>query len=370
MSDSDDAAEVVTDGGSAPQPPVTDPPASHPASPGPPPLGLMTPLAALGLLALFTGRVLAPALKGVSVGTGKLVYAVALTGDVSSQICAFLGMMAAIVIVLAASRSRLPVVVRLAALGLGGFAVLPTVWALHEPVNHLSAALVGVSASLLALLAVPSALRAPFARAPGVVIGLVALGGLVRLGAVALAFQSSEPRFGHLAAAAREVATGAFLCDAVAVAVALAWVSSRRGSPGRERSRLTSPVTLVVLALALVCTRQALAGQPYDAHGIDVLFWRAAANLRNQPEAGLPQGFRVFVSFLAPLVAVAALRVRDPLAAPFGAAVALALASRGAVEMPPCALMLIVGALGAALIASDGRGVWAAIDRSRRSPLL
>jgi hypothetical protein len=298
----------------------------------------------------------------VSVSMGRLVHSVALVGDVSSQIFAFMGMMTAVIAVLAASRSRLPLGVRLVALTLGGFAVLPTVWALHEPVNHLSAALVAASASLVALVAVPSALRAPFARVPGVVIGLVALGGLVRLGAVAFAFQAGEPRFGYLAAPAREIATVAFFCDAIAVAIALVRVSPRR------TARLTSPVTLVILAIALVCTRQALAGK--DGDGLDLLFWRAAMHLRSMPEAALPLGFRIFVSFLAPLVAVAALFTRDasiPHAAPLGAAVALALAARGAVEMPPCALMLIVAALGAALAAGDGRGLWAAIDQSKRS---
>ena len=352
----------ILEGASPPQAPSAAPPPSVAPDAPNPVLELMTPLAALALVALFTGRVLAPALKGVSVGTGKLVYTVALTGDVSSQVFAFMGMMTAMVAVLAAARSRLPLGVRLVVLALGGFAVIPTVWALHQPVNDVSAALIAVSAGVLALVVVPSALRAPFARTPGVVIGLVALGGLVRLGAVGLAFQSGQPRFGYLGAAAREVATAALLCDAAAVAVALLWVSqrSRAARPGK----LTSPVTLVILAVALGCTRQALAGQPFDAPGIDVLFWRAATHLRSVPEAALPLGFRVFISFLAPLVAVGALVVKDPLGARLGAAVALALAARGAVEMPPCALMLIIAALGTALTASDGRSLWAALDRS------
>ena len=127
---------------------------------------------------------------------------------------------------------------------------------------------------------------------------------------------------------------------------------------------MLSPVTLAILAIALICSRQALAGQPYEASGINVLFWRSATHLRSVPDAGVPLGFRVFVSFLAPLVAVGALFVRDPLGAPFGAVVALALAARGAIEMPPCALMLILAALGAALTASSGRGLWAGIERS------
>jgi hypothetical protein len=277
-------------------------------------------------------------------------------------------MMIAIVSVLAASRSRLPLGLRMAALMLGGFAVLPTVWALHQAVPELSAALVAASASLLALLTVPTMLRVPFARAPGLVIGLVALGGLIRLGAVAIAYQAGVIRFGNLVTLARGVAAASFLCDAVAVAVALAWVASqarRRSAAGDPpRSGLTSPITLVVLALGLFLTRQALAGQASDAHGVDLLCWRAAARLLSRPDAALPLGFRIFVSFLAPLAALAALSARGSVA-PLGAAVALALAARGAVEMPPCALMLMVGALGAALTARDERALWAALSQSR-----
>ncbi len=135
------------------------------------------------------------------------------------------------------------------------------------------------------------------------------------------------------------------------------WISSRG-------KKLTSPATLVILALALFFTRQALAGQSSDAHGLDLLCWRAAVRLLDRPDAALPLGFRIFVAFLAPLVALAALLTRGALV-PIGAAVALALAARGAAEMPPCALMLIIGALAVALTARDGRALWASLLSGR-----
>ncbi len=319
---------------------------------------LIPPLAGLGLVALATGRVLAPALESVSVGMGSLVGGLQRFGAVASQVFAFAAMMIAIVTILAVSRSRLPLALRLAALTLGGFAVLPTVWALHEQVTDVAAALVGASASLLALAAAPVLMRAPFARAPGLVIGLVAVGGLLRLGAVKVALAALAPGGGALVTAARSVATAALLCDTVAIAVALVWTawSAREAN----RARLTSPGTLLILAVALLLTRQALAGLVPEAHGLDLLCWRAASRLVNRPEAALPLGFRVFIGFLAPLTAVAALFARGAVA-PLGAAVALALCARGAVEMPPSALMLVIGALGAALTARDGRALWASL---------
>jgi hypothetical protein len=318
------------------------------------------PVAALGLLALFTGRVLAPAVKDVGIGTRWLVHALGVVGDVSSQVFAFVAMMTAVLAVIAVARSRLPTAVRIAALTLGGFAVLPTMWALYQQVPDLSAALVAASACLLALATVPAALRAPFARAAGLVIGLVALGGLVRLAAVGLAFQSSVPRYGGLAPVARAVSALALLCDAAAIAVALVWIASRG-------KKLTSPGTLAILAAALFFTRYALAAQAGDAHELDVLCWRAALRLMSRPEASLPLAFRIFVSVLAPLTAVGALFARGPLA-PLGAGVAFALAARGAIEMPPCALMLMVGAIGVALTAIDGRALWASLGAGAPAP--
>jgi hypothetical protein len=346
-------------------------PADSPGAPGPesvsldhPVLRAVTPLAALGLVALITGRVLSPALAGVGVGMGAAVAGLGLLGDVSSQVFAFAAMMMAIVSVMAASRSRLPLPVRVAALTLGGFAVLPTVWALHQQVPELSAFLVAGSVSLLALAASPSALAAPFARGPGMVVGLVGLGGVVRLVAVGVALEAGPLHASPLAATSRTIAAAALLCDAAAVAIALTWAAA-------GRQRLTSPVTMVVLAAALILTRQALAGQGADAHGIDLLCWRAATRLLSRPDAALPLGLAIFVSFLAVLAAVAALLARGPAAlAPLRAGVALALAARGAVEMPPCALMLLVGALAIALTARDPQMLWASLGRlaPARSP--
>jgi len=281
------------------------------------------------------------------------VRQVGFAGAVASQVFAFAAMVLAIVAVLAASRSRLPIGLRIAALTLGGFAVLPTVWALHQQVPELTAGLVAVSASVLALAAVPTALRAPYARAAGLVIGLVALGSLVRLLSVWLAFDAAGAHGAYLGSLARAVATAGLLCDAGAIGVALAWIATRSG-------KLTSPPTLIAFAVALFLTREALGGQSGDARPFELFAWRAAEHLMSRPDAVLPLALRVFVAFLAPLVAVAALLARGVLA-PLGAAIALALVARGAVEMPPSALMLLVGALGAALTARDGRGLWAAI---------
>ncbi|MFT3771917.1 MAG: hypothetical protein QM820_41445 [Minicystis sp.] len=344
--------------------PAAAPPPSRSADADPPPssqttaLGLelpvlqsLRPLAIFALIAVVLGRALAPALAGAGVGLGKVVQWMGLAGALVSQVFAFVAMLLAILSVFAAARSRLPIAARLGAITLGGFAILPTVWAVHQAVPDLSAALVGGSAAMLALLAAPSALRAPYARGPALVVILIAVGGLLRLVGVGLAFQAAVQGFARLAPFSRALATAGFLADALAVAAAIGWIGARS-------KRLTSPASIAVFALALLFTRQALAGRADDLRPLDVLLWRIAARLTTRPDPAIPVAFQIFVAFLAPLVAGWALLARG-VVAPLGAAVALALCAHGAMEMSPSALMLIVGGLGLALAAHEGRGLWA-----------
>lgn len=334
-------------------------PASAPRSePEPPPssttLGLelpviraLRPMAAFAVVAVIAGRALPKAVAGV--GLGPIVKQIQIAGDIVSQVFAFTGMLLAILTVLAAARSRLPLLTRLGAITLGGFTILPTLWAIHNTVPDLSAALVGCGAAVVALLAVPAAIRAPFARGPGLVLGLVALGGLLRLGGVALAFQGSR----QLAPAAGALATAGFLADALAVLGALGWMAVRS-------RRLTSPASVAVLAGALFCAMRALAGRIDGIRAIDVFFWRMAVLLTSRPDPSVPLALQLFVAFLAPLLAAWAVLSRNAMG-PFGAVVALAVCAHGALEMPPSALMLLIAALGLALSAHDGRGLWATL---------
>jgi hypothetical protein len=315
-----------------------------------PVLRATVPLAALGVFALLTGRVLAPALKGVAVGTGTLVHWLGKVGAVSSQVFAFVATMTTIVMIMTAARSRLPAYARFSGLLLGGFAVLPTIWALQQTIPELSAALVAGSAALLALLAASAAIASPFARGPALVVGLVALAGLVRLLAIGLGY-------GAAGLGVPALAVVSFVCDGLALGVALAWIAARN-------RKLTSPWTALALLLALIATRQALAGQVPDPRPLDLFCWRSASYLLTAPFVPVPAALRIFVAFLAPLTAIAALLSREAIR-PLAAAVALALASRAALEMPPCALMLIVGALATALTAHDRRAFWASLPRPR-----
>jgi hypothetical protein len=347
------------------------PPIADGGSPGegPPPadlegtvLAALPLLAGLGLAALLLGRVLGPAIAGVFVGANGLVQGVGKTGDVASQVFAFAAMLAAVVTVLAVARSRLPLAVRFGAISLGGVGVLTTLWALHEPVPAASAGLVSACAAVVALLAAGSAIRAPFARAPAVVVGLVALGALVRLASVGLAIEADADRAPRLAGIAGGCATAAFAADGLAVAIAVAWVAGARRRAGAEGPRLVNGWTIVPLGLAMIGAWYARIGQGAEPPPAALLVWRAALRLLTLPDPSVSTSLRVFFAFLAPLMAAAALLARGAVPA-LGAAVALALLARGSVEMPPCALMLMIGSLGLGLAAHEGRGLWAALPR-------
>jgi hypothetical protein len=125
--------------------------------------------------------------------------------------------------------------------------------------------------------------------------------------------------------------------------------------------------TILPLGVAMIGARYALIGQGSEPTAVALLVWRASARLLTLPDPGVSAALRVFFGLLAPLTAAAAILVRGPVPA-LGAAVALALLAHGSVEMPPCALMLVIGALGLGLAAHEGRGLWAALPPRSPAP--
>jgi hypothetical protein len=334
---------------------------------------MVRPFAVLAVLAVLLGRAIGPSMAGIGVGMDRIIPAVEFIGKIVSQLFAMSAIVLAMAEILTASKSRLPSVARLGSLGFGGVVILVSLLASprREILPPLMVGLLALAAALLALLAAVTAWHAPFARAAALVVGLVGLAGVIRLLAVALAYQTAEPRWARLAEGARGIATLGFLVDTAAVLLATVWVASR----GRK---LVSPVVLVVLGLALLLTQQALRADLEDAGMLSLLIRRAAEHLMTRPTPLLPMGPLIFVAVLAPLVAVAALGVRSvtppgdgsaqpTVSAPIPPAIrgvlALALLVRGAPEMPLSGLLLVVAAVSVALASRDDRGVWEAIKK-------
>ena len=169
-------------------------------------------------------------------------------------------------------------------------------------VPQASLVLAGGVACALALLAAWDTIRTPFARATSVMLGLLGLGGLLRVVSVLIVMRDGvAPE--SLARIARGVSTVGLLLDGAAMAVAVGFVASRG-------KKLTSPATLAALAVALFATRQALAGTSDEAAAVSVLLARAAKNLVLRPEPFVSPVIATFVAFAAPAIAVAALSTR------------------------------------------------------------
>jgi hypothetical protein len=314
------------------------------------------------VIAVLFGRALSPSFKGVGTGLGRLIQAVDIAGVVLSYDFIFVAVPIAVVSGLTFLSSEGHRILRVATVVAGGFALVPTAWALHNPLSDLAAAALGIAASCFGLGAAWIAYRAPFARVPALVLGLVSAGSLFRTGGVALAITFCDTTaHGRASAVVTWAATVAFACDTLGIASAVAWIAACS-------KRVTSPTTIVVLFVALVLTRQALCGgRGDDGHVLNLLLWGASERLMSSPTGSAPLAFRVFIAFLAPLTAIALLMDQRTLP-PFGAAVALALAGHGAVEMPPCAWMVILAALAMALVSNNPRAMWDALGPPESRP--
>ncbi len=335
---------------------------ADPSRAGVPALRLVWPLAALALGATILGRMVAPAAVGVAVGTGLLVRALEIAGDVLSQLFAVFAVCVGAALLGAMARSHAPYALRIGAILAGSFVMLIVLHATIERVPGSSSALIGVLAAALAIGAAWDAWRAPFARPAALVVGLTGAGALIRLMGVALAIRAADAPSPGLAGPARGFATAAFVVDGLSILVAVAALAPRRRAAAEEGSPLplASPLVLLALVLSFLAARQGLAGGREDAGTVDLIVRRALDRLLARPAPLFPIGAQLFAAALALLAALVLLAARREVAALAGA-LALALVARSAPDAPLGALSLVIAATGLALAARDDRGLWAAI---------
>ena len=324
-------------------------------------LMLIRPLAVLALFATILGRALAPAIPGIAVGTGRLVRPFQIAGDLASQLFGMAATVVALALALSAPRARLSAVGRFAGAGLMALVILGGLGASVQPrISDVAAALVGGSASVLAVLAAREGRRSPYARVVATAAGAMGAAALVRLAAVALAYAALGGGSTRLAVAARVVSTVAFIADAAGVTLAIVWLAARGARPGADGvRRLVGPVTLVAIAAALLLTRAALSGGGDAGGTYEVLAWRAADRLLARPDPYVALPVRVFFALGILPLAIAALLTRRQIPALTGG-LALLFLGRSHSEAPLGGLAMAIGALAVAIAASDDRGFWRA----------
>jgi hypothetical protein len=344
----------------ASKPPQPEPSAAERAQPVPSILQFVRPIAAFALIATILGRAVGPSIRGVAVGLGRVSETFERIGAAVSQMFLIAATVFAMALGLTALRTRLPAHVRYGGIVAGGVVILVTMSAAASPVPGPSSVLIGAAASALALVAAVDAMRAPFARAAAIALGLVGLEGLFRIAAVLLAMRDAGAMQARAVSAAGVLATVGLVLGCGAMVMAVGYIASRT-------KKLTSPATFVAMAFALIGTRQALAGAHDDAGALSILLGRATRALMLRPEPLGPTTLITFLVLLAPALAVAVLATRALMPA-LGGALALALLAHGAPDVPLCALALVIASLATALAARDQRGFWASITRTSSAP--
>lgn len=252
---------------------------------------------------------------------------------------------------------------RLARVGLigGGLGVVGmSAFAIHERVPPFWAVVIAAVTALVALAGAYSGAYAPHTRAIAGVLCAFALGAIARLAAWELATRAGDAASISLFGISRGLATASVFFDAAGQLIAVTWLGTR----GKWGGQLASTAAL---AGALVITWSVGRGVHSGA-----AIWQAMlhSSLADAPGVPPPYAFDALATFLVPaallLGLVAALQVRQ--VAAIVASMTLSLVSRGALDVPLCALCAVVAAHWTALASVDQRTMWRTLidDRARR----
>lgn len=305
------------------------------------------------------GVVIAPGVAGNASESGVIA-----SESVSSALGNFLmGVLFALVLdgTLELVKSR--EVPRLSRVGLVGGAAVVVVMTVHAMRDRLPPSwtvLVAVATALASLAGAYSAAYAPHTRAIAGVLCAFALGAIVRLAAWELAARAGDAASLPLFNASRGLATASVLFDAAGQLIAVTWLGTR----GKWGGQLASTAALVgAFAITLNVRRGVHSG---------AAAWQAMLHSSLSDASGIPQpyAFDPLATFLVPaallLGLVCALQMGQ--VAAIVAAMALSLVSRGALDVPLCALCAVVAAQWATLASIDDRAMWRTLidDRARR----
>ena len=307
-------------------------------------------LALLATVAALVSMSVERALPGVWLGVDHVITAVKLGGAVSSQLLAVSSTAVVIGLVLATTKSRLPAHLRAYAVGAGALSILAVMIASAMKLPDTSRLVLGGSVALLGLLAAWPASRVYTLRAAALVVGVVSLGGMVRVATVLLAMVGAATSE-TLATVARVGASAGVVIELGAIGVALAWLISQPGARGGALVPLRRPRWPLLAALLAVCALLAVGAQigaQSEARGAAVLLSRSLEQLAVTPAPFVPSMLLGWVEILRWAVVIGLLLVA-PRGRMMSSTVALALIARHTVEVPLCAVTLVVAALALGL---------------------
>ncbi len=214
----------------------------------------------------------------------------------------------------------------------------------------------GVISSLVALVSGVAVVRAPQTRAVGGVLALLAVCGMLRIVAWETSAVSFERASHQLHTVARWFATAAVALQAFAALLAAAWIGTR----SKLRGRILANVA-IVLAFGITWMAARTNDGPTAFEAVLRTSLPAAAGLPSPYLLGSIGAFLVPASIL--LAGVALLQRAE--APAVVAALALALLSHGAFDVPLQALLVTTAAQWAMLASTDDRTIWVSLLRRR-----
>jgi hypothetical protein len=305
----------------------------------------------VAVLAKIFGVLVAPGLRGTASQKVVEVFELASAAFAYTLTALLIALVCVASFELARTRS-IGVVVRSAVVGLSGIVVALASPAVVQRLPTLASVALAIGTGVAALVAGTAAVRSPAARALGALLALLGISALLRVLAWETAAAAADRGSLGLLDVGRGLSTAAIVVQALSTLLAAAWLGTR----SRIRGRILANGAIVV---AFAITYFAARGSEVPSTAEVVL--RASLS----EAAGTPAPFAVgsIAAFLVPaailLALVALSEPREP--QPILAALAFALLSHGAFDVPLHAL-LVTAASGWALLATvDGRAFWAAL---------
>ncbi|MEO8799732.1 MAG: hypothetical protein ABI551_17695, partial [Polyangiaceae bacterium] len=339
-----------------------------PRSDGPDlPVWLAQITAALAVVSMTVGRVIAPGLRGSAsqsvvdtwAGLGSFstyAFAIFLVMLYARSVWALFGV--------SKPSATTRMIVIAASLSPAFILIVTPAWWYHQRGYGLPPPVLGlmtIMASLVALVAGAGTLRSAHTRAVGVVLCAFGAASLVRYGAWLLAAFAGVRASPMLYEWSKGVATVGVLLEGIGQTCAVIWLTTRT----RVSGQLLAGASILA---AVVITWGVAEGMRAGASQWQVVLHISLSDVRGTPppfpQLGALSTFLVATSALFAAVAV----IRPGPAPAITSALALCLIGRGAFDAPLRAFSECVGAAWFLVAAGDERTMWKALAGKRRKP--
>jgi len=311
----------------------------------------MLPMAVLAFVSLLLARVVGPGLKGLSSGMGRYIDAADVIAGVSSHVLALtISAMSIGALLVVVRDSKVSIVVRTLLVGLSSLVLILGIPASRFRLSPVACFVIGVMASMLAILGAIQGITTARSRALGVVLGITGLGALQHVFAAGIAALAPEAAAAQWAPLSNALASASTFFLGSAQLVSLLWLASRRRT-------LTPPSTMLALAGSVLCTYAAALGQKHNASPFLVFLSQGFEHLPAAPYPNFPHSVLIFFAVLGLALALAAMLTRRQLPAVI-AGFALTLVAGISLDTPAHALIITMATFSTVLASRDEKGAW------------